>query len=231
MTADGFAEVVNSLVAGGIGKRPLHEVVGVTCAGLLETPDTGLLLVDAGGTLLALEASTPMMDVVEDLELTLGVGPCIDAFSDGRSVAQPDLAREAPSRWLGFDAPALAAGARSVFAFPLLVEGASIGSLNLCRSEPGSLTARQHSDAVMLTAVVAQIVLVLYGDDLDGAVELDRLIAHQAVVHQATGMLGAQLDVPMAVALAMLRARAFSDERPIADVAMEIVLRRLRFDP
>ena len=186
---------------------------------------------DAGGTLLALEASTPMMDVVEDLELTLGVGPCIDAFSDGRSVAQPDLAREAPSRWLGFDAPALAAGARSVFAFPLLVEGASIGSLNLCRSEPGSLTARQHSDAVMLTAVVAQIVLVLYGDDLDGAVELDRLIDHQAVVHQATGMLGAQLDVPMAVALAMLRARAFSDERPIADVAMEIVLRRLRFDP
>jgi len=83
----------------------------------------------------------------------------------------------------------------------------------------------------MLTAVVAQIVLVLYGDDLDGAVELDRLIDHQAVVHQATGMLGAQLDVPMAVALAMLRARAFSDERPIADVAMDIVLRRLRFDP
>ena len=58
---------------------------------------------------------------------------------------------------------------------------------------------------MMLTAVVAQIVLVLYGDDLDGAVELDRLIDHQAVVHQATGMLGAQLDVPMAVALAMLR--------------------------
>jgi hypothetical protein len=63
VTADSFTEVVNRLVAGGIGKRPLHEVLGVTCAGLLETPDTGLLLTDAGGTLLALEASTPMMDV------------------------------------------------------------------------------------------------------------------------------------------------------------------------
>ena len=44
-------------------------------------------------------------------------------------------------------------------------------------------------------------------------------------------MLGAQLDVPMAVGLAILRARAFSDDRPLADVAIDVVLRRLRFDP
>jgi GAF domain-containing protein len=231
MTADSFAEVVRHLVAGGIGERPLHQVVGLTCARLLKTPDTGLLLMDAAGMPLALEASTPMMDVVEDLELALGVGPCLDAFSYRRPVAEPDIADEAPPRWLGFHAPALDAGVRGVFAFPLLVDGASIGSLNICRTEPGSLTARQHDDAVLLAALVAQIVLALYGDELDGAVELDRLIGHQAVVHQATGMLGAQLEVPMAVALAILRARAFADDRPIAHVATDVVLRRLRFEP
>ena len=231
MTADSFAEIVRRLVEGGLGQRPLHEVVGVTSAGLLETPDAGLLLMDAGGRPLAVEASTPMMDVVEDLELTLGVGPCLDAFSDGRPVAEPDLALESRPRWLGFDASALDAGIRGVFAFPLLIDGTSIGSLNLGRPEPGSLTAQQHSDAVQLAAVVAQVALALYGDELDGAVEPDRLIAHQAVVHQATGMVGAQLEVPMAVALAVLRARASADDRPIADVATEVVLRRLRFGP
>ena len=73
----------------------------MTCAGLLETPDTGLLLMDAAGLSLALEASTPMMDVVEDFELTLGVGPCIDAFSHRRPVAEPDIAHEAPSALVG----------------------------------------------------------------------------------------------------------------------------------
>jgi GAF domain-containing protein len=228
---DGFANVVRQLVVGGIGKRPLHEVVGVTCAGLLDTPHTGLLLMDATGRPLALEASTAMMDTVEDLELTLGVGPCLDAYSDRRPISEPDLAAVAPPRWLGFHAPALDAGVRGVFAFPLLVEGAPIGSLNLGRAEPGALTVRQHGDAVLLAAVVAQVVLALQGGQLDGAIELDRLIGHHAVVHQATGMLGAQLEVPMPVALAMLRARAFADDRPVADVATEVVLRRLRFGP
>jgi GAF domain-containing protein len=231
MTADSFAEVVRHLVAGGIGERPLHQVVGVTCARLLKTPDTGLLLMDAAGAPLALQASTPMMDVVEELELALGVGPCLDAFNCRRPVAEPDIALEAPPRWLGFHAPALDAGVRGVFAFPLVVDGASIGSLNLCRPEPGPFTTQQHDDAVLLAALVAQIVLALYGDELDGVIDLDRLISHQAVVHQATGMLGAQLEVPMAVALAILRARAFADDRPIARVATDVVLRRLRFEP
>ena len=43
---------------------------------------------------------------LEDLQFTLGEGPCVDASETGRPVLQPDLAATAPQRW-----PAFAGGA------------------------------------------------------------------------------------------------------------------------
>ncbi len=53
---------------------------------------------------------------------------------------------------------------------------------------------------------------------------------YRAVVHQATGMISAQLDCPMSEALVRLRGRAFSREQPIDLVAAEVVTGDLRFD-
>ncbi len=52
---------------------------------------------------------------------------------------------------------------------------------------------------------------------------------YRAEVHQATGMISVQLDVTQAVALIRLRAYAFSQHRPLADVAADVVARRVRF--
>jgi hypothetical protein len=53
----------------------------------------------------------------------------------------------------------------------------------------------------------------------------------RAEVHQATGMVAVQLDVPVTTALARLRAHAFAEDRPLIDVARDVVARRLTFDP
>jgi hypothetical protein len=50
-------------------------------------------------------------------------------------------------------------------------------------------------------------------------------------VHQATGMIIAQLDVSATVALARLRAHAYSSNRRLRDVATDVVARRLRLRP
>src|SRR6266568_3659165 len=50
------------------------------------------------------------------------------------------------------------------------------------------------------------------------------------VIHQATGMIAAQLDETMANALARLRAAAFASGRSMYDVAQDVVERRVRFD-
>src|SRR5207302_40767 len=49
-------------------------------------------------------------------------------------------------------------------------------------------------------------------------------------VHQATGMISAQLDVGVDEAFTLLRARAFADRKPLAELAADVVARRLRFD-
>jgi hypothetical protein len=50
------------------------------------------------------------------------------------------------------------------------------------------------------------------------------------VVHQASGMVAAQIEVSVAEALIRLRAHAFANDRRLADVAADVVARRLRIE-
>ena len=61
------------------------------------------------------------------------------------------------------------------------------------------------------------------------ATELEAGSDFHFVVHQAAGMVSAQLDVSVAEALIRLRAHAFANDRPLTDVAQDVVARRLRF--
>ena len=54
---------------------------------------------------------------------------------------------------------------------------------------------------------------------------------HRAEIDQATGMLTVQLGVTAAEAFIRLRAYAYSEDRRLADVASDIVARRLRLRP
>jgi hypothetical protein len=64
------------------------------------------------------------------------------------------------------------------------------------------------------------------GAALDG--QAPDLALHRAEIDQATGMLTVQLGVPVAEAFARLRAYAYSQDRRLADVAGDIVARRIR---
>jgi len=64
------------------------------------------------------------------------------------------------------------------------------------------------------------------GAGLDG--QAPELAVHRAEIDQATGMLTVQLGVPAGEAFARLRAYAYSQDRRLADVAGDIVARRLR---
>ncbi len=119
----------------------------------------------------------------------------------------------------------------AVFSFPLGVGAIQVGTLTLLRARPGSLTDEQLDDALALASALTAIVL----EDGHPALAAGALSAespgqwHQAVVHQATGMISVQLSVPLAEALIRLRAMAFSRDRPIVELSRDVVARRLRF--
>ncbi len=170
--------------------------------------------------------------LIEQLQFALGEGPCLDAFNQDRPVLEPDLAHPVTARWLAFSGPATEAGVRGIFGFPLRVGAVRLGALNLYRDQPGLLTDEQHADALVMADVVAQTVLALQADAPPGtlAMALEVGADFQYVVHQASGMVAAQLDVSVGQALIRLKAHAFGNDRPLAEVAEDVVARKLRFD-
>jgi ANTAR domain len=170
--------------------------------------------------------------LIEQLQYELGEGPCVDAYNNDRPVLEPDLADPATPRWLAFTGPALDAGVRAVFGFPLQIGAVRLGALNLYCDVPRALTDDQHADALLLASIVAEVLLLLQADAPAGtvAMELEANADFQYVVHQASGMVAAQLDVTVGQALVRLRAHAFGNNRTLTDVARDVISRRLRFD-
>ena len=121
---------------------------------------------------------------------------------------------------------------RAVFGFPLQVGAVRLGALNLYRDWSGRLSDDQHADALVMADVAAQAILVLQANAPPGqlAAELEAGADFHYVVHQASGMVAAQLDVSVGQALIRLRAYAFGNDRPLAEVAEDVVARKLRFD-
>ncbi len=169
---------------------------------------------------------------IEQLQYDLGEGPCVDAYQQDRPVLEPDLAEPVTPRWLAFTGPAVDAGARAVFGFPLQVGAVRLGALNLYSDHAGPLSDAQHADALVMADIAAQSLLLLQADAPPGevAAELEASANFQYVVHQATGMVAAQLEVPVGQALIRLRAHAFGNDRSLTDVAQDVVARRLRFN-
>lgn len=195
----------------------------------------------AGAGIMLMSGDTPRGSVcttddlsalIEQLQYDLGEGPCVDAYDEDRPVFEPDLAAPALPRWPAFRAAAVAAGVRAVFGFPLQVGAARLGALNLYSATPTRLTDEQHGDALLMAGIVAQTLMLLQAGAPDGTVatELEANADFQFVVHQAAGMVAAQLDLTVGQALVRLRAYAFGNSRALADVASDVVERRLRFD-
>ena len=203
--------------------------VGVTGAWLSAAPDG-----QAGHLMQVTDEVSERLAV---LQLTLGEGPLLDASASGGPVLASDLADgESGARWPAFAPAACLAGAAAVFAFPLAVGAIRAGVLGLYRDRPGLLSGFQLGDALVFADTATM--LLLDGQDRDAGgsgpgpgAQPAALAAHRAEIDQATGMLTEQLGVGITDAFARLRTYAYVNDIQLADVARDIVARRLRLFP
>jgi hypothetical protein len=219
LVADGNAEIEPKRLC-----TVAAEIAGMSGAGIM------LMAGDVpGGSLCTSDAVSA---VIEDLQYALGEGPCVDAYRHDRVVLEPNLMDPVAPRWLAFSGAAVGAGARAVFGFPLQVGAVRLGALNLYRDVPGALTDAQHADALVMAEVAAQTILSIQANAPPGklAAELELGADFHYVVHQASGMVAAQLGVSVGQALIRLKAHAFGNDRALSEVALDVVKRTLRFD-
>jgi len=203
------------------------------CGGCVEitgVDGAGIMLMSGDIPRGSLCTTNEVSHLIEELQYTLGEGPCVDAYQQGRVVAEPNLAEPATPRWVAFTPPALDAGVRAVFGFPMRAGAVRLGALNLYRDWSGPLTDDQHADALVLADLAARWVLEAQaGAPLDAvAQELEIGANFHFLVHNAAGILSVQRDISVTEALIRLRAYAFSNDRLLTDVADDIVGHRLR---
>jgi GAF domain/ANTAR domain len=170
---------------------------------------------------------------MEELTLTVGEGPGVDAATGGPVLVADLAGPESLARWPVFAPAATENGVRAVFALPLQVGAIRLGVLDLYRTRPGDLDREQLADALLLADTACALLLDATRHDqphLNGRRPEHAGLQHPEV-HQATGMLTVQLGVSASVALVRLRAYAYAHDRRLRDVAADVVARRLRFDP
>lgn len=202
------------------------------CAEVVRVDGAGLMLMSGDVQRGSICTTDAVSARIEELQYSLGEGPCVDAYRSDLAVREADLAHPAVPRWPAFSPEALAAGVGAVFAFPLRVGSVRLGALDLYNADPGPLDDEQHADALVMADIAAEAVLVMQAQALPGrvAAALEANAEFHFVVHQAAGMVAAQLGTSIAHAMVRLRAHAFGNERSLREVAADVVSRTLRFD-
>ncbi|NNH72234.1 ANTAR domain-containing protein [Nocardia uniformis] len=149
----------------------------------------------------------------------------------------------------------------SISSFPLRLGAIRVGFLDLFGSSETPLDVTGYVDAMNIADVITTLlstalmppgrtagldddVLVGGVPPIDGVTAVDGVAVdgvalgpwwEQPVssreIHQATGMIAVQLDCTAAVAYSRLVGHAFASGHALADIAAEVVARRLRFPP
>ena len=204
----------------------------VACLLALPVRWAGIVIKVPGIGLEVLSASDHVAEQVEWTQITLGEGPAVDAIARGVPQSQPDLA-QARGVWPVFLPEIARFGIGGVFAIPLQIGAIKVGALDLYSEAHAPLGAPEFADAVAISELVTALLLNLDGDgQMPGSLGpwWNQPLSTREV-HQATGMVMAQLGTDARSAYVRLQAFAFGNRRLLGDVARDVVERRLRFHP
>jgi hypothetical protein len=165
---------------------------------------------------------------LEDLQDVLGQGPGPTAYRTGHQIRVAIGAQGGASdaRWSQFDAAVREGfGPVHITAIPIHPDGDVLGVLT-CH-QPVDSAPRLEEDTAQFLADAIGVALLKDPDQL--ATDLSGPWAGRAQIHQATGMVVAQLSIGPDEALALLRAHAFAHTWPLARVAASVVAGDLDF--
>lgn len=221
-----FEDVYDELTAGASSvhdlARPFVEVFPVAGSSVATV-----------GSLLGSEtvsASSSEAARIDELQFDLGEGPCWDAMRSARPVLEPDL-RSAPTRfWPAFTDAILGHPVASLFAFPLRVGPLQIGAIDMYSTEPSDLDDEQSRQASAMAEIVSRQILRnallsvgdAYSEDAGNPFS-------RRIIHQATGMVLAQLGVSAEDATLVIQGHAFATGVTMMSVAESVLDGRLDF--
>jgi hypothetical protein len=230
-TARMLTQLAHYVAREGSG-QPLGTRMCRACAAILGVRGGVLTLAYNDPERVCLGATDPKAVQLDDLQELTGEGPSHDAYRTGRwieaSVGGPASPTAASTRWPMFEAAVSeAVGACVIYAVPVLPRTRVLGVLTLYQLVKRPLLLDQKEAMVLVDAVG---VALANGTPADpGLTAEPGSWPVRARMHQATGMVMAQLFISPDDALAMLRAHAYAHDLSLAVVSELVLSRRLDF--
>src|SRR5665213_1862763 len=151
---------------------------------VLPVTAAGVTLISEGQPPRYIAASDPDALRYEQLQTELDEGPCLAAYRSGEPVAVPDLATD--DRFRRFGPPAVAAGLRAVFTFPLRYGQGRLGALDLYRGSPGDMSEEDMAAAQTLADVT--VAYLLNAQAREEAQSTSERFRHSALHDPLTGL-------------------------------------------
>lgn len=175
-------------------------------------------------------ASDQVVAGIEQCQLDLGEGPFFDVFGSRMPCLIPEVPK-GMDRWPMLTGPVSETTAKALFVFPLLIGAVCVGVVTSYRQTEGDLKPDAVSLATALTRSIAgpalRHAIHLAGEDSPAGPEAP--IELRREVHQAVGMILAQLGTTATNAFARLRAHAYATGRTVSDVSGDVIRRELDF--
>jgi GAF domain-containing protein len=205
----------------------------LTAPFLAKLPVTGVAIsvFDQAGRQSTIAASDPIAARLDEVQFDLGDGPHWVALRSAQPVLIPELTSASLKLWPAFADAIHELPVGAFFAFPMTMGAAIVGVVDLYCSAPTTLNARDFGTAIALVARIASAAvreaLQLAKNETAEVTGVEPAMRRE--IHQATGMILAQLNVSATEALLRLRAHAFVEGRSVHDIAREVVAKRLDF--
>ncbi|WP_006247130.1 GAF and ANTAR domain-containing protein [Mycolicibacterium tusciae] len=214
--AQRMAEMARSAAAPRTVEEVLSDVTS-TAKELIPGVDTaGVLMVGKNGKYESLAGVSELPHKLDDLQMTFGEGPCLQAAVDDLIVRTEDFRTE--ERWPQYAPAVVKLGVLSGLSVKLYTADRTAGALNLFAFKPHAFDAEDETIATVLAAHAAAAILASrHGEQLQSALTTrDR-------IGQAKGIIMERYGVDDVAAFGMLKRLSQDSNTRLADIAQQVI--------
>lgn len=212
-----LAEVAEALFAAGTVEGTLRKVVRLAELAVEGCEGAGIMRID-DGVPSTIAASSELVEHIDRLQIESNEGPCLDASRLSDTFYAVDLLED--DRWPAFSASAVAAGVRSVLAYPLSADQPS--ALNLYAALPSAFGSVDRAKGQLFTTL-ARLALDTAEERASEERDLLDALRTRDVIGQAQGILMERDRITADQAFSVLRRASQHMNIKLREVAATLV--------
>ncbi|MEE2034613.1 GAF and ANTAR domain-containing protein [Rhodococcus chondri] len=211
-----MAELARSMTADFDLDETLRRITGAAVAIVPGSESADVLLIAGPSRFESLASTSGLPPQLDNLQVSLGEGPCLDAAQETVMTRCNDLRTD--TRWPRFAAAAVEAGVLSILSFRLYTQTGHSGALNLFSSQANAFDSDSEHTGEALAAHAAVAILASRKE-----LQFKSALASRDRIGQAKGMLMERFTIGADRAFEMMVKLSQETNTPLAEVAARVI--------